>query len=322
MTSILDHLVILPILLPMATGALLLMFDDRLRNARALISLGSAVLLVLLAVLLMSQANAQPSGVLESYAVGNWPAPFGIVLVADRLSAMMVLLTAILGLATLCYSLARWHMVGSSFHSLFQFLLMGINGAFLTGDIFNLFVFFEVMLAASYGLALHGQGAARVRASLHYIAVNLGASFLFLIGAALIYGIAGTLNMADLAGKIVGVQDGSSAVEAVQKDEAAAKSIKELKKFGDNVTALMDLSAGRLDALVVDEVVGRYYTAKKPGEYRVLEENFGTEDYGVGMRKEDTDLHAKIQKALDDMKADGTAATISTKWFGKDIVKK
>jgi polar amino acid transport system substrate-binding protein len=127
---------------------------------------------------------------------------------------------------------------------------------------------------------------------------------------------------ADLAGKIVGVQDGSSAVEAVQKDEAAAKSIKELKKFGDNVTALMDLSAGRLDALVVDEVVGRYYTSKKPGEYRVLDENFGTEDYGVGTRKDDTELMAKIEKAMDDMKADGSAATISTKWFGKDIVKK
>ena len=127
---------------------------------------------------------------------------------------------------------------------------------------------------------------------------------------------------ADLAGKIVGVQDGSSAVEAVQKDEAAAKSIKELKKFGDNVTALMDLSAGRLDALVVDEVVGRYYTSKKPGEYRVLDENFGTEDYGVGTRKDETELMAKIEKAMDDMKADGSAATISTKWFGKDIVKK
>ena len=127
---------------------------------------------------------------------------------------------------------------------------------------------------------------------------------------------------ADLAGKIVGVQDGSSAVEAVQKDEAAAKSIKELKKFGDNVTALMDLSAGRLDALVVDEVVGRYYTSKKPGEYRVLDENFGTEDYGVGTRKDDTELMAKIEKAMDDMKADGSAATISTKWFGKDILKK
>ncbi len=127
---------------------------------------------------------------------------------------------------------------------------------------------------------------------------------------------------ANLKGKVVGVQDGSSAIDAVQKDAATAKSLKELKKFGDNVTALMDLSAGRLDALVVDEVVGRYYTAKKPGEYRVLEENFGTEDYGVGTRKEDTDLMAKLEKAMDDMKADGSAAAISTKWFGKDIIKK
>jgi len=129
-------------------------------------------------------------------------------------------------------------------------------------------------------------------------------------------------NKAQLAGKVVGVQDGSSAVEAVQKDEATAKSIKELKKFSDNVTALMDLSAGRLDALVVDEIVGRYYTGKKPGEYRILEENFGTEDYGVGTRKDDTELSGKLDKALDDMKADGTAAKISTQWFGKDIVKK
>lgn len=127
---------------------------------------------------------------------------------------------------------------------------------------------------------------------------------------------------ADLAGKVVGVQDGSSAVEAVRKDAKTSQSIKELKKFGDNVTALMDLSAGRLDALVVDEVVGRYYTSKKPGEYRILEENFGTEDYGVGTRKDDTELMGRIQKAMEDMKADGTAAIISTKWFGKDIVKK
>ena len=129
-------------------------------------------------------------------------------------------------------------------------------------------------------------------------------------------------SKAQLKGKVIGVQDGSSAIDAIGKDEATAKSFKELKKFSDNVTALMDLSAGRLDALVVDEVVGRYYTSKKPGEYRVLEENFGTEDYGVGTRKEDGELMAKLQKALDEMKADGSAATISTKWFGKDIVKK
>ena len=91
--------------------------------------------------------------------LGNWAAPFGIVLVIDRLSALMVGLTAILAVPVLTFSLARWHSAGAHFHSLFQFLLMGVNGAFLTGDLFNLFVFFEVLLAASYGLALHGSGA-------------------------------------------------------------------------------------------------------------------------------------------------------------------
>lgn len=125
---------------------------------------------------------------------------------------------------------------------------------------------------------------------------------------------------ADLAGKVVGIQDGSSAVDAVQKDPVAG-SIKELKKFGDNVTALMDLSTGRLEAVVLDEVVGRYYTAKKPGEYAILDEHFGTEEYGVGVRKDDTELLAKLQQAIDGMKQDGSAARISNAWFGKDIVK-
>lgn len=126
---------------------------------------------------------------------------------------------------------------------------------------------------------------------------------------------------AELAGKRVGVQDGSSAVDAIAKDEATAKSLKDLKKYGDNVTALMDLSAGRVDAVVLDEVVGRYYTSKKPGEYAVLDENFGTEDYGVGVRKEDTELLSRLDKALADMKADGSGAKISEQWFGKNILK-
>ena len=99
------------------------------------------------------------------------------------------------------------------------------------------------------------------------------------------------------------------------------KSFNELKKFGDNVAALMDLKTGRLDAVVVDEIVGRYYIAKKPGEYNVLTENFGSEEYGVGLRKEDKELLAKLQKALDEMKKDGTSAKISKQWFGEDIVK-
>ncbi len=124
----------------------------------------------------------------------------------------------------------------------------------------------------------------------------------------------------DLAGKVVGLQEGSSAVEAVEKDEVA-KSIKEIRKYGDNVTALMDIATGRLDALVVDEVVGRYYLARKPGEYVVLEDHFGTEEYGVGVRKGDTELLAKLQKTIDEMKNDGSAARISSEWFGKNIVK-
>ena len=126
---------------------------------------------------------------------------------------------------------------------------------------------------------------------------------------------------ADLAGKVVGAQEGSSAVDAVKKEDAVFASFKEFKTFGDNVTALMDLATGRLDAVVVDEVVGRYYVAKKPADYAIIEENFGTEDYGVGVRKDDTDLNTRLDKALDEMKKDGTAATIATKWFGKDIIK-
>jgi len=126
---------------------------------------------------------------------------------------------------------------------------------------------------------------------------------------------------ADMAGKVVGAQEGSSAVEAVKKDETVFASFKEFKTFGDNVTALMDLATGRLDAVVVDEVVGRYYVAKKPEAYAVMDEHFGTEDYGVGVRKGDQELHGKLDKALADMKADGTSAQIATKWFGKDIIK-
>ena len=126
---------------------------------------------------------------------------------------------------------------------------------------------------------------------------------------------------ADLAGKTVGVQDGSSAVDAVGKEAELAAKFKELKKFGDNVTALMDLSAGRLDAVVVDEVVGRYYVAKKPTEYAVLDDNFGTEEYGVGFRKDDEALVQGFDKALGEMKTDGAGAKIAEKWFGKNILK-
>ncbi|MBN9026965.1 MAG: monovalent cation/H+ antiporter subunit D [Rhizobiales bacterium] len=204
----LDHLVIVPILLPLFTGALLLMFDERRHQVKAAINIVSTICLGLVALTLLEMADtptATNQAAASVYLLGNWPAPFGIVLVLDRLSALMLVLTALLALPALIYSLARWHKSGPHFHTLFQLLLMGLNGAFLTGDLFNLFVFFEVLLASSYGLMLHGSGQARVKAGLHYIVINLAASSLFLIGVAMIYGVTGTLNMADLALRVAAV---------------------------------------------------------------------------------------------------------------------
>ncbi|MGL3608535.1 monovalent cation/H+ antiporter subunit D [Rhizobium sp. G187] len=205
MTSFSHHLIITPILLPMLTAAFLLFIDERNRTVKALISLTSVVLLVLNAAILF-RIESGPNDFDNVYLLGNWAAPFGIVLVIDGLSALMVLLASVLAVAALIFSLARWHAVGAHYHSLFQLLLVGVNGAFLTGDLFNLFVFFEVMLAASYGLLLHGTGTLRVKAGMHYIAVNLVGALFFLIGVSLIYGTAGTLNMADLATRMPDIE--------------------------------------------------------------------------------------------------------------------
>lgn len=204
-----DHLMILPVVLPLAAAAWLLLIDERHRNLKAAINLGSIIILVGVSISLLRTADAQLEGMgahIGVYRVGDWPAPFGIVLVVDRLAAIMLLLGNLLALAACIFSLARWHKAGPHFHSLFQFLLMGLNGVFLTGDLFNLFVFFELLLAASYGLVLHSSGSARVRAGLHYIAINLATSLLFLIGVALIYGVTGTLNMADLSQRIAQIR--------------------------------------------------------------------------------------------------------------------
>src|SRR5690606_16477118 len=128
--------------------------------------------------------------------------PFGIVLVLDRLSALMLALTALLAVPVLWFACRGDDRRGPNFHALFQFQLMGINGAFLTGDLFNLFVFFEVLLIASYALLMHGQGKARAKAGLHYVVLNLAGSSLFLFGLGLMYAATGTLNMADV-GRLV-----------------------------------------------------------------------------------------------------------------------
>jgi multicomponent K+:H+ antiporter subunit D len=197
-----EHLIIAPILIPFFAGALMLVYDERQRRAKLTISLIAVVATLLAAVeLLVRSKGSELTGNndIGFYLLGDWAAPYGIVLVVDRLSAMMLVLTGLLALPALLYASAGWHRQGQHFHSMFQFLLMGVNGAFLTGDLFNLFVFFEVLLAASYGLLLHGGGQLRVRGGLHYIAINLTGSLLFLIGVSLVYGATGTLNMAHLS---------------------------------------------------------------------------------------------------------------------------
>lgn len=194
-----DHLLIAPIILPMLIGALMLFFDERQRGLKQALSFLSAILILVCASLLLFRVHGDNGSVTLVYLLGNWPAPIAINLVADRLTAVMLLLTALLALPTVVFAAERWDKAGPHFHSLMQFLLMGINGAFLTGDLFNLFVFFEIMLAASYGLVLHGGGKTRVRAGLHYIAINLVASVIFLMGIAMVFGAVGTLNLAEIS---------------------------------------------------------------------------------------------------------------------------
>jgi len=140
------------------------------------------------------------------YALGDWQPPFGIALVADPVSTLLVTLASFLGFAVMLYALNDHDKGGAYFHPLFMFQLMGINGAFLTGDIFNLFVFFEVLLIASYALLIHGGGKPRTQSALHYVILNLVGSSLFLFGLGIIYGTLGTLNMADLAVKVSTLQ--------------------------------------------------------------------------------------------------------------------
>ncbi|MBU0603039.1 MAG: monovalent cation/H+ antiporter subunit D [Gammaproteobacteria bacterium] len=201
MRVIQPHLAVLPVLLPAFTAMVLLLVGDRNESLRLRrrIALASAAIGGLIVLKLALDANAD---VLRVYRVGDWPAPFGIVLVVDRLSALMLLLTQAIALPVLLYASGGWDSHGRHFHALFQFQLMGLNGAFVTGDLFNLFVFFEILLIASYVLLAHGQGRERFRVGVQYVAINLAASALFLIGVALIYATVGTLNMADLAQRV------------------------------------------------------------------------------------------------------------------------
>lgn len=191
-----SHWIIFPIVLPALMAPILLMGARHDMVLARVFSVASCVALLGIALGLLGSAT---QGQVLTYELGNWPAPFGIVLVLDRLSALMLVLTAALALAVVLFAINGADSRGRHFHALYQFQLMGINGAFLTGDFFNLFVFFEVLLIASYGLMVHGGGAARVKAGVQYVIINLVGSTLFLIAVGMIYSVTGTLNMADLA---------------------------------------------------------------------------------------------------------------------------
>ena len=198
------HTPILSILIPAFTAFALVLLgnpgsgtlaQDWRQPSRRGISLISAILGLATAISYLIQAS---SGQIFIYELSEWTAPFGIILVLDQLSALMLVLTYSLALPILWFASKEWDERGRYFHAMSHFLLMGLCGAFLTGDLFNLFVFFEVLLMASYVLLLHGQGKARFQLGIHYVTINLLASALFLIGLGMIYGSVGSLNMADV----------------------------------------------------------------------------------------------------------------------------
>lgn len=190
-----DHLLALPILIPLLTGIALLFASRISTGLHRVLGLASVALQLAVSLALLRQAADGSYGV---YAMGDWAPPFGIVLVLDRLSAFMLVIMSVLALFSLLYASSNRDRT-PNFPALFQFQLMGLSGAFLTGDLFNLFVFFEVLLLASYALLVQDGGSARSKAGFHYVVLNLVGSLLFLIAAGILYGVTGTLNMADLA---------------------------------------------------------------------------------------------------------------------------
>ena len=205
-----NHWIIAPVVLPAVVAPLMVLAMRHDLTLQRVVSVATTVALALVAAGLVWSASTNPP---QAYYLGDWPAPFGIVLVLDRLAAVLVMLTAALALAIVLYVIGTgWDARGRHFHAMFQFQLMGIFGAFLTGDAFNLFVFFEVLLIASYGLMIHGGGADRLRAGVQYIAFNLVGSTLFLFALGTIYAVTGTLNMADIAVRVAEMPEGDAAL--------------------------------------------------------------------------------------------------------------
>ncbi len=194
-----NHWLTAPVLIPLLGGILQAFMGYAPISLRRTLALATTVLILVSAIVLLVLAD---DGSYRIYAFGNWQPPFGIVLVLDRLAALMLVMTAVLALFCHIYAIGGADEGNRQFHALFLFQIMGLNITFLTGDLFNLFVAFEVLLIASYGLLMHGGGTVRTVPGLHYVVLNLAGSAIFLISVGMIYSVTGTLNMADLAVKI------------------------------------------------------------------------------------------------------------------------
>lgn len=195
-----QHLPLLPVIVPLVMGALLLLppFGNSLTWQRNLSILTSGVLIGL-GIWMLDVAG---QGSLLLYHLGDWRPPFGIMFMLDRTAALLILLSGVLTLGVLLYATGGEDKTGRHFYPLILFLITGVNGAFLTGDLFNLFVFFEILLIASYSLLIHGGGRYRTQAAMHYVVLNLVGSSFFLLALGTLYGTLGTLSMADMAAKV------------------------------------------------------------------------------------------------------------------------
>jgi multicomponent Na+:H+ antiporter subunit D len=189
-------LLVLPLLIPMATAVLTVLVRHRPGLSATFSVLGAALLLVAASALLAAVLREGPIAA----QMGDWPAPFGVTLVADTLSAVLVLVTGIVGVAIALYAVGELgtDRVRFGFHALFYLLLGGAVGAFVTGDLFNLYVWFEVLLISSFGLLVLGNEPRQIDGAVKYVALNLVATTLILIGVGMVYGQTGTLNLADL----------------------------------------------------------------------------------------------------------------------------
>ena len=268
-----QHTPIFSILIPAFTAFILLLLgnpgagalkDDWRQPWRRGISLVSAIAGLITAIVYLSYAS---TGQITVYQLSEWSAPFGIVLVLDRLSAFMLALTYALAVPVLWYASDNWDTRGRYFHAMVHFLLMGICGAFLTGDLFNLFVFFEILLMASYVLLLHGQGKPRFQLGVHYVIINLLASALFLIGLGMIYGSVGSLNMADVSRLI-------TTLEADQHKIAVAGSLLLFVVFGIKAAMLpVGFWLPKTYAVASTPVAAIFTIMTKVGIYSILRVN-------------------------------------------------